>query len=92
MLRIINSIRTSTIISTSGIIIVIYTIILLLIKYSRIFWRVKTPFKWFLPAGVVIIILLLILFLPKGCEEYVPLGIEVSPQKEFSYKPFDLFF
>ena len=65
---------------------VLYTIILLLIKYLRIFWRVKTPFKWLLPAGIVIIILLL-LFLPKGCEEYVPLGIEVSPQKEFSYKP-----
>ena len=66
---------------------ILYTLILLLIKYIRIFWRIKTPFKWFLPAGVVIIILLLILFLPKSCEEYVPLGIEVSPQKEFSYKP-----
>lgn len=66
---------------------VFYTLIMLLIRYIRILWRKKSPFRWLLPAGAVIIIILAILFLPKNCEEYVPSVVELSPKKEFSYKP-----
>ena len=66
---------------------IIYSIVLLLVGFLRAFMRIKTPFKWLLPAGVVAIILLMV-FVPKSCEEYVPLGIEVNPAKnEFAYKP-----